>query len=449
MLMFGDYKVLQELKQGAQGLVCVVENVKTKTQHALKSLPVNVSKKGEFEKGIEMWKVLRGSLARDSFVAYEEHFYEGNKALLVMEYCINGDLETLIKKKMSKNERFSEEDVMEVLIEVTDGLKEMHSHNFIHRDIKTANILIDPDGRFKLCDFNSFKIFEEGGGTQTMVGTLEYTSPEIVNSEQYNCSVDIFSFGCVLYQMMVGKTPFVNDRGVVMKNLMVGKYDAINPLLGYSKPLVDLVHACLSVDPSHRPSAAEIVTMPFVIQARILLRLTRAEREVAKLRKDMLSVENNKRLLGLVYPVGSIYMSVVAADPATLLGFGTWVSWGAGRVPVGVDTSDGDFNVAEKTDGRKTVNLQHRHQEGDLRACVGSWAWNGQRLAFQGTSAINPNTGVACPDPLNWWIEGTCCGNDGGMAHYTKVVGYTNDKLGSAESVMNPYITCYMWKRTA
>ena len=77
----------------------------------------------------------------------------------------------------------------------------------------------------------------------------------------------------------------------------------------------------------------------------------------------------DKTLLDFVYPIGSIYMSISSTNPGTLIG-GTWVSWGQGRVPVGVDTTDSDFNSVEKTGGEKkrqiTINNlpEHTHEVG-------------------------------------------------------------------------------------
>ena len=113
-----------------------------------------------------------------------------------------------------------------------------------------------------------------------------------------------------------------------------------------------------------------------------------------------------------IYPVGSIYMSVNATNPSAYFG-GTWVAWGAGRVPVGINTSDGNFNTVEKTGGTATVALSaaqmpaHTHGVGTLAAAS----------AGAHTHMISGATALA--------------------------------GSGSAHSNLQPYIVCYMWKRTA
>lgn len=126
-------------------------------------------------------------------------------------------------------------------------------------------------------------------------------------------------------------------------------------------------------------------------------------------------------LVDLLYPVGSIHLSVNSANPSTYFG-GTWVSWGAGRVPVGVKTSDSSFSTVEKTGGEKTHTLtvnempSHSHQLQGTNFYYASGSYNAQ-------------------------ID-----NDGSVSavHNTSTTGG-----GGAHNNLQPYITCYMWKRTA
>ena len=127
------------------------------------------------------------------------------------------------------------------------------------------------------------------------------------------------------------------------------------------------------------------------------------------------------------YPVGSIYMNATnSTNPATLLGFGTWSSFGAGRVLIGIDSSDTDFDTAEETGGSKTHTLttaqlpSHRHQVGsnDSGTGTGGAAGNMELVRDAGT------------------------GN--GPAVNSSFTG-----SGDAHNNVQPYIVVYMWKRTA
>lgn len=133
-----------------------------------------------------------------------------------------------------------------------------------------------------------------------------------------------------------------------------------------------------------------------------------------------------------LYPIGHIIMSANSANPSTYLGFGTWVEWGSGRVPVGVNASDTDFNTVEKTGGSKTVNIEHQHTES-----VG--ADSGKMYLSAGKDGGLWGSNVVVANAMSW--NGTA--NNG-----TIRVNYTQKSLSGGKTIVQPYITCYMWKRT-
>lgn len=146
---------------------------------------------------------------------------------------------------------------------------------------------------------------------------------------------------------------------------------------------------------------------------------------VTTINTDVTNIKNGDNIENIMlsnYPVGSIYFSVDSANPSTKFG-GTWIAWGKGRVPVGVNETDSDFNAVEKTGGEKAHKLtvdeipNHRH---DFNAL-----WN-----FTMMNAAS-GQGVVSPSPNE-------------TASYT---GYTGGD--ASHNNIQPYITCYMWKRTA
>ena len=95
----------------------------------------------------------------------------------------------------------------------------MHKEGIIYRDLKPENILIDQDGYLRLTDFGLSKIIEEQqtdlwNRHSTFCGTLEYMAPEMMSYGEYDCAVDWFSFGLVLYEMLTGKNPFKASTNV-------------------------------------------------------------------------------------------------------------------------------------------------------------------------------------------------------------------------------------------
>ena len=134
----------------------------------------------------------------------------------------------------------------------------------------------------------------------------------------------------------------------------------------------------------------------------------------------------DKTLLDFVYPIGSIYLSISSTNPGTLIG-GTWVSWGQGRVPVGVDINDSDFNVVEKTGGEKKHTMTiaelvtHRHV---YHVKNTNGAANIRETAARGNTQ---------PGEDDWRAD-----------PYTSYEGQSQPF-----NIQQQYITCYMWKRTA
>ncbi len=170
-------------------------------------------------------------------------------------------------------------------------------------------------------------------------------------------------------------------------------------------------------------------------------------------------------VLAAVYPVGSIYTNATnATNPGTLLGFGTWVSFGAGRVPVGFDAGNSLFNAAEKTGGSYDATLVgHTH------------TWSGSAITSDaGTHAhsindpghahsyVMPNTGYgaipAAESNTAWYQGGTTGASATGISmnaagnhnHSVSMSGTTSSSGSSATNAnVQPFITVYMWKRTA
>lgn len=147
-----------------------------------------------------------------------------------------------------------------------------------------------------------------------------------------------------------------------------------------------------------------------------------------------------------IYPVGSIYMSANNVSPQTFLG-GTWVAWGEGRVPVGVNSSDTDFNTAEKTGGEKTHTLdQYEMPKHTHRYCIYGREAAGNYYALHiptdhgvPTHNVATGTGEYSLQPQS--------GVDPG--EYAGSFNILKTGESGAHNNLQPYITCYMWKRTA
>lgn len=173
-------------------------------------------------------------------------------------------------------------------------------------------------------------------------------------------------------------------------------------------------------------------------------------RVYGKLLKDYI-----KSLVGEMYPVGSIYLSVKNTNPSAFFG-GTWVAWGAGRVPVGINTADGNFNTVEKTGGAAAVTLAVSQMPAHTHTFTGSSAKTNSAGAH--THNIGRDTdGGAGSSRYTVHSNGvsgadaTAPTSSAGAHTHTLTAKGTNANTGGGGSHSNlqPYIVCYMWKRTA
>jgi NIMA (never in mitosis gene a)-related kinase len=133
------------------------------------------------------------------------------------------------------------------------GLKSLHDMSILHRDLKSANIFLNRDGTLKMGDLNVSKVAKYGGLLFTQTGTPYYASPEVWKDQPYDFKSDIWSLGCVLYEMISLKPPFeAKDMDHLYKKVLSGQYPPIPSI--YSKDLGGALASLLQVVPAKRPS---------------------------------------------------------------------------------------------------------------------------------------------------------------------------------------------------
>lgn len=143
------------------------------------------------------------------------------------------------------------------------------------------------------------------------------------------------------------------------------------------------------------------------------------------------------------YPVGSIFFHTVNTNPSTFLG-GTWVAWGSGRVPVGVDAAQTEFDTVEETGGAKT----HTLTVGEMPSHNHGGATGGQSATH--THTLENHVGGPAGGGWNWAGDGsTLTGPQSGAASNDHTHAISAQGGGGAHNNLQPYITCYMFKRTA
>jgi len=260
-----DFEYGRVLGKGVFGSVLIVKRKEDKEIYAMKRVKIGGLTKKELENSFNEVRLL-ASLNHKNVIGYREAFYDQKSKTLniVMEYADDGDLSTKIKQAIKKQAFFEESKIWSTLIQILEGLKYLHKSDIIHRDLKSANIFLTKKGGVKIGDLNVSKIIGKSMAI-TQTGTPYYASPEIWNDHPYDYKCDIWSAGCIIYEMASLKMPF---RGTSMQmlynNVMKGDFDPIP--LRYSKDLMEIIKLILIKNPKQRPSAEELLKNRIIVQ---------------------------------------------------------------------------------------------------------------------------------------------------------------------------------------
>ena len=260
-----DFEYGRVLGKGVFGSVLIVKRKEDKEIYAMKRVKIGGLTKKELENSFNEVRLL-ASLNHKNVIGYREAFYDQKSKTLniVMEYADDGDLSTKIKQAIKKQIFFEESKIWSTLIQILEGLKYLHKSDIIHRDLKSANIFLTKKGGVKIGDLNVSKIIGKSMAI-TQTGTPYYASPEIWNDHPYDYKCDIWSAGCIIYEMASLKMPF---RGTSMQmlynNVMKGDFDPIPSR--YSKDLMEIIKLILIKNPKQRPSAEDLLKNRIIVQ---------------------------------------------------------------------------------------------------------------------------------------------------------------------------------------
>ncbi|KAF0701215.1 Aste57867_8289 [Aphanomyces stellatus] len=211
---------------------------------------------------------LLAALDHPNIIACKEHFLvpPSNKVFcIVTEYADGGDLRKLLKQYEAAGRRLTEAQVLDLLVQICLALKHVHDRKILHRDIKPENIFLMQSRIVKLGDFGVAKVLSNTMAcADTQTGTPYYTSPEICHGLQYNHKTDVWSLGCVVYEMITQSHAFDGrNQKQLFQNIAYGAYDT-SRLDGSSASLTQLVTSMLAKAPRERPSINAILRTPIV-----------------------------------------------------------------------------------------------------------------------------------------------------------------------------------------
>ena len=177
------YTIIEELGQGAFGKVFKLE--KDNKYYAFKKIPIKDSTKEEISKCIEEAKIL-STFKNEFIVKFHYSFLEKDSFNILMEFAGNSNLKQFIQNFKKKNKLIEEKIIKDIIIQICQGLIQIHNSKIIHRDLTPENIFIDKYNKIKIGDFGiSRQLYSTINATTNNIGTMNYMAPEIITQKKY------------------------------------------------------------------------------------------------------------------------------------------------------------------------------------------------------------------------------------------------------------------------
>jgi len=202
----GNYKLLQELGEGAMGTVYRALDMQLEREVALKSLRPELARRPDIVDRFREEAKLQGKLENIHIVRLYQFLREGSEFFMVMEFVKGKTLSEILRQR----QRLPPNEAVTIMEQALAGLGYAHKRNIVHRDIKPANIMINEDDTVKVADFGIARLVGSARQTKlgSIVGTLEYISPEAVQGNDATAVSDIYSCGILLFELLSGRLPF-------------------------------------------------------------------------------------------------------------------------------------------------------------------------------------------------------------------------------------------------
>ncbi|KAM8825750.1 serine/threonine-protein kinase Nek10 [Synchiropus picturatus] len=267
MRVINGYSVLDHLGTGAFGSVFKVQKQSCQNLLALKEVNLHnpvfgkdkKSRDGSVEKIISELAIIKEQMTHPNIVKYYKTFVEGERLYIVMELIDGTSLAEHLGSLKEKQQRFSEDRIWTVFIQLCAALRYLHREKrIVHRDMTPNNIMLREGDRVTITDFGLAKQKQETCQLMSVVGTILYSCPEVVKNEPYGEKADVWALGCVLYQMATLQPPFHSSNMLLLASKIVeASYDPIQDG-SFSHRVADMVTWCLTPDAERRPDIVAV-----------------------------------------------------------------------------------------------------------------------------------------------------------------------------------------------
>ena len=249
---------------GSFSKVFLYQHKTSKIKYAIKKINIPSFLKKTNNKNLILEEInIQSKISHPNIIRLFNYFKDKNNInmFLILEYASKGTLFDYIHHKNG----FDETEAFYFFFQAVNAIYFLHKNKIIHRDLKPENLLINHNNILKLCDFG-WSVYLNNNKRVTFCGTVEYMAPEIVKNESYDYSIDVWSLGVLLYELIHSHSPFV------VKDLNINKIE--NNILskelrfkkGVSLECRDLIEKLLIKDAKNRMKIGEIFTHPFILK---------------------------------------------------------------------------------------------------------------------------------------------------------------------------------------
>jgi len=320
------YRILRPIGEGGMASVFLAVQESLDREVALKVMAPALAANAEFTDRFLKEGRITAKLSHPNLVTVFDIGSHGTVYYLAAEFIPGGTLRERIHAGLSVAE------ALDVACDVARGLDFAHQKGFVHRDVKPGNILFKADGTAVLADFGIAKAMDSSGGATmagASIGTPDYMSPEQARAEQVDGRSDLYALGAVVYEMLLGHTPYqASDPFTVALMHVTQPVPVLPPEYAWLQPLIDTLMAKL---PANRPASGEAFIQSLeqllaaspqaasISQARAARKRSKGTNRLADPSTQRTSAVTNERPAWLFPAVGAML--------AAVLGLGAWFAW--------------------------------------------------------------------------------------------------------------------------